>query len=256
VAFAFLSDHYHLLLWTEDAERLARFMNLFNSKLAREVARLTGWKDKIWSRRYRPIVVSSEEAAQAARLRYVLSNSCKEDLVARVEEWPGVHCASALLSGHPLQGVWINRTQEYLARQKGRMPGSQCFEEIETLTLTPLPCWEHLSPEKYRSQIADLVQSVEATAEAQRKQSGKQPLGPEAVLRQDPTGEARHTKKSPAPLFHAFRAVVRKDLYRLYSEFVVAFRIAAKKLKSGDRNAAFPIGSFPPHLPFVRVLPA
>jgi hypothetical protein len=43
-------------------------MTLFNSKLAREVARLTGWKDKIWSRRYQVIVISNEEAAQVARL--------------------------------------------------------------------------------------------------------------------------------------------------------------------------------------------
>ncbi len=43
-------------------------MTLFNSKLAREVARLTGWKDKIWSRRYQAIVISDEEAAQVAQL--------------------------------------------------------------------------------------------------------------------------------------------------------------------------------------------
>jgi hypothetical protein len=33
--------------------------------------------------------------------------------------------------------------------------------------------------------------------------------------------------------------------------FVVAFREATEKLKAGNRNAAFPIGCFPPRLPFV-----
>jgi hypothetical protein len=198
VAFAFLGNHYHLLLWAQDAERLASFMNLFNSKLAREVARLTGWKDKIWSRRYQAIGISTEEAAQLARLLYILSNSCKENLVARLDEWPGVHCAPALLDGRPLQGVWINRTQEYLARQRGETRDPQSFEEPETLTLEPLPCWKHLSPEQYRHQIERLVQSVEEEAEAQRKRSGKRPLGREAILRQDPTAEPKRTKKSPA----------------------------------------------------------
>jgi hypothetical protein len=43
-----------------------------------------------------------------------------------------------------------------------------------------------------------------------------------------------------------------RELYRLYFEFVSS---AADLLKSGNRNAPFPIGSFPPHLPFVRELP-
>jgi putative transposase len=256
VAFAFLGNHYHFLARVEDADQLSRFVGLFNSKVAREVARLTGWKDKIWSRRYQAIVVSNEEAAQVARLSYLLGSGCKENLVARIEEWPGVHCAPALLSGCPLQGVWINRTQEYLARQRGETPDPQKFEEPETLTLVQLPCWEHLSPEQYRHQMAGLVQSVEASAETQRKESGKQPLGREAILRQEPTAEPKHTKKSPAPRFHAFRARVGKDLHDLYAEFVVAFRAAAERLRSGDRKAAFPTGSFPPHLPFVRANPS
>jgi hypothetical protein len=40
------------------------------------------------------------------------------------------------------------------------------------------------------------------------------------------------TKKSAAPLFHAFRRKVRKELYEAYGWFVAAFREAADKLKS------------------------
>jgi hypothetical protein len=68
--------------------------------------------------------------------------------------------------------------------------------------------------------------------------------------------EAQRMKESPAPRLHAFRAVGRQELYRLYSEFGAAFRTAAEKLKSRDRQVAFPIRSFPPHLPFVRAFPA
>jgi hypothetical protein len=37
----------------------------------------------------------------------------------------------------------------------------------------------------------------------------------------------------------------------MYAWFVAAFRSAAEKLKQGDREARFPVGSFPPGLPFV-----
>ncbi len=90
-AFIFASNHFHLLARAEDSERLARFMGYFNSKLAREVARSTGWRDKVFSRRYQAILVSDEKEAQVGRLVYILSHGCKENLVARPQDWPGVH---------------------------------------------------------------------------------------------------------------------------------------------------------------------
>jgi hypothetical protein len=41
----------------------------------------------------------------------------------------------------------------------------------------------------------------------------------------------------------------------MYGLFLAAFRDAAELLKAGDRSAKFPVGSFPPGLPFVRALP-
>jgi len=102
--FVCLGNHMHLLLWTEDARELSKFMGYFLSKLAREVGRLTRWKEKIFGRRYTAIVVSDEEEAQIARLRYQLAHGAKEDLVERPRDWPGVHCVRALLEGEALEG--------------------------------------------------------------------------------------------------------------------------------------------------------
>ncbi len=93
-AFCFALNHFHLWARVEDSERLSRY---FNSKLAREVARSTGWRDKVFSRRYQAILVSDEEEAQVGRLVYVLSHGSKENLVARPQDWPGVHCVTALI---------------------------------------------------------------------------------------------------------------------------------------------------------------
>jgi len=59
----------------------------------------TTWKEKVWGRRYQAIVISAEEEVQVARLRYCLSHGVKENLVSKVEEWPGVHCAVPLMIG-------------------------------------------------------------------------------------------------------------------------------------------------------------
>lgn len=82
--FVFLSNHYHLLVWTRDAEQLARFVGYLNSKLAREVGRIHAWREKVWGRRYQAIVVSDEEGAQVERLFYLLQQGCKEGHVANL----------------------------------------------------------------------------------------------------------------------------------------------------------------------------
>jgi hypothetical protein len=79
-------------------------------------------------------------------------------------------------------------------------------------------------------------------------------LGPDAVQAQKPEDRPARPKKSYAPLFHAFSRRLRRELYDAYHLFLAAFREAAEKLRSGDRNASFPKGSFPPGLPFVTGL--
>jgi hypothetical protein len=97
--------------------------------------RLTGWKEKIFGRRYQAIIVSDEEAAQVERLRYCLAHGAKEDLVDRPRDWPGVHCVRALLEGEVLEGLWFDRTQEYLARRRGEK-----FEPFQYATREVLNC--------------------------------------------------------------------------------------------------------------------
>jgi REP element-mobilizing transposase RayT len=251
VAYVWMSTHFHLLLWVEDAQRLARFMEYLNGNLAREVSRLTGWTDKIWSRRYQAIVVSEEEEAQIARLKYILAHGAKEFLVAKAEEWPGIHCAIPLLTGATVEGTWFDRTGEYTARLRREELDARQYASAQEVILSQLPCWKHLDPEVYRSSIAQLLREINDTARQQREAKGIRPLGAKAILAQDPLDRPEAPKKSPAPLFHVFRREARKALWEAYAWFVAAFREAAEKLQAGDLAAKFPIGSFPPHLPFV-----
>jgi hypothetical protein len=82
-----------------------------------------------------------------------------------------------VLSGLPLEGVWYDRTKEYLSKIKGKKTDPDRFAEIETLALVPLPCGKHLSPEAYGARIASLIQKIEEDAAAQRQATGRPPVG-------------------------------------------------------------------------------
>jgi hypothetical protein len=224
-------------------------LEIFN--LAGTRSRLTGWTDKVWSRRYRAIVVSEEEAAQRERLAYVLSHGAKEDLVPGPREWPGLHAVRALLDGEPVEGLWFDRTRESAARRRGETFERDRFATPEIVILSPLPCWRHLSPEKQKERVAEVVQAIEEETAARRKRTGVPPLGRAAVLKQDPLERPKKIKRSAAPLFHAASKRVRDDLRAAYFEFLSAFREAAEKLRAGVLPVVFPAGSFPPALPFV-----
>jgi hypothetical protein len=250
--YCFLSTHFHILVTAPNALQLALFMGYFSSNLAREVARLTGWDERVWGNRYHAILITDEEEAQVARMRYVLANGCKENLVARPQDWPGAHCVGPLLAGETeVEGIWYDRTREYVLRRQKKDFSEADYKTRETVRLTSLPCWRHLCPERYRKRIADLIESITEEAQVARARSGSQPLGPEAICQQTPGIRPERLKKSPAPRLHAFGKTARQSLYEAFALFVAAFREASEKLRQGELNVRFPIGSFPPGRPFV-----
>lgn len=251
-AYAFLSNHYHLLVTVADAQQLAEFMNYLNSNLAREAGRLVRWREKFWGRRYQAVLVSDEEAAQVGRLSYVLAHGVKEGLVSSPFDWPGVHCARALSEGTTVSGRWRDRTLESRARRKGPAIDPEEFIVCEELTLTPLLCWKSLDPETYRARIQAEIEAIETWGRQQQEESGKAPLGREQVCRQDPHHEPNRIKKTAAPLVHAMAPEVRRALRRAYFTFRAAFQRAARLLRAGVTDVVFPEGAFPPALP-VRI---
>ncbi len=106
-AFVFLSTHAHFLLSPASAGQLALFMQFVNANVAKEAGRLYLWRERLWSRRYRSIVVADERAAHA-RLRYILAHGAKEGLVGSAGAWPGPNCVAALTTGEILRGTEVD----------------------------------------------------------------------------------------------------------------------------------------------------
>ncbi len=244
-AFVFLSNHYHMLISVRDVHQMARFVGYFEAKIAKEVARLTQWREKIWGRRYTAIPVSNEQAAQVGRLRYLLSQGVKERFVSHPGEWPGAQSVAALLEGTTIEGIWHDRTAEYRARLRGDHPKPGEYSQREVIVLSPLPCWRDESAERARELAHDLVEQV---IEVARRTVGDKPRLPDNV---HPTDRPKRSKRSPAPWFHCASKAVRLELKAAYGEFLAAYRTAAEALQSGDLTVPFPDGCFPPPRPYI-----
>jgi len=253
-AFAYLSNHAHLLVSGDDARELAAFLGFVNGNVAREMGRLHDWRGPLWGRRYRPIPILDDDAL-VARLRYVVAQGVKEGLVASPTEWPGATAVPGLLGRMELRGTWYDRNLETRARRRGRAPAREEFAREYIVRLTAIPPWAHLPPDQLQQRHAELARDVEAS----HRRGGAAVLGRDVVQAEDPHDRPASSKRRPAPLCHATRAALRERFRAALRVFVSAFRAAAAALRVGAppsaRDAAFPPGSFPPRLPHVASPP-
>ena len=86
------------------------------------------------------------------------------------------------------------------------------FTEHLELPIAPLPCWAYLDQSARRERVLDIIKQIENEAAARHMENGTAPLGPQAVLAGDPHYYPAELKRSPQPLFHAFRKKVREDM--------------------------------------------
>jgi hypothetical protein len=250
-AFVFLSTHAHFLMSPTSAGQLALFMQFVNANVAKEAGRLHLWRERLWSRRYRSIVVADDKAAHA-RMRYILAHAAKEGLLASPGHWPGPNCIAALTTGALLRGTRFDRSKEFLARQRGEHTLPMQFTTTFDVKLTPLPCLLDLTEDQRQAHCRRVVGEIQAKAEADNKEKGRTPMTVEAILAQDPHSRPASTDRSPAPFVHATDDSTEMEFRAAYRAFVDAFRAGALRLRERAREIRdmFPFCAFPPPLPF------
>ena len=249
-AFVFLSTHAHFLLSPTSPGQLALFMQFVNANVAKEAGRLHHWRDRLWSRRYRAIVVADEKAAHD-RLRYIMAHGSKEGLVATPGAWPGPNCIAALTTDEILRGTWFDRSAEFIARQRSETVFPSQFATTFNVNLTPLPCLQHLTADQRQAECRRIVGEIQAMAEGENREKGRQPMGVAAILSQDPHAQPASTDRSPAPFVHATDDSTKMAFRVHYRAFVDAFRAGALRLRARacEIRNMFPLWAFPPQLP-------
>ena len=251
-AFFVASNHYHLIVSIPDVRALALFMNFVNGNTAREAGQLHDWHDKFWSRRYTAIEII-DEAAQIDRLDYLLSNGCKEGLVADPREWPGATCVHSLLDGTSVSGIWIDRTAMWAALRAGEDCSEERFTEQVELELTPLPCWAEIDEDERRAKVASMVDDIVDRTREVNRALGRRPLGAKKILAQNPHDHPESPKKGPAPRCHASTIERWQEFVDDYRAFVHEYHEASRLLLDGAIGAVFPPNCLLPPLAYRRL---
>ena len=105
-----------------------------------------------------------------------------------------------MLSGSmKLVGSWLDLNGLYEARQRGEPTATRRFVEKHTLTLSKLPCWEHLDDDEYKRYIQGLVDSIAEETAAMHASARSEPLGVKELKKLRPNQRTAHPDRSPKP---------------------------------------------------------
>jgi hypothetical protein len=113
------------------------------------------------------------------------------------------------------------QTKEYEAARAGIQVRPGEFAEKVEVRLSPLPCFKGLSERERRARYRAMVAGIEREARKKFGRGGRRVLGVRGILKQHP-----------------------------HRRFVQLYRVASKRLRSGDLSVRFPANCFPPRLAF------
>ena len=257
-----MSNHLHMMLQGEPKE-IVEFVRDVKREITERCKRLYDktWTGSLWHDVYLATALPSHES-QLACFRYILSHGAKEELVAKPQDWPGIHSAKQLLRGSTLKGEWFEGTKygkktDTQSRTKYPKPiRKNNYWRTYEVPLTTIPPWQDLEPQEVRTKVKEMVDEI--TEEARIARNGRKPLGKKRILNMPV--DTRSTLPRP-PWFEKRKAMVAwpargskeaRQTTRAYLDdywsFQRAFRDAANKLKEGVLDVVFPKGAFRPGL--------
>jgi hypothetical protein len=222
-ALATQSNHGCFVCLPLSSFTLWSFMRDFLSTSARRLNDLRDRDGTFWERRYRAIPILDEEAYDD-RIRYVLTQGTKENLLWSARDWPGASSLPAMLGEEPLVGRWRDLGREYeLNRQRKRRimraqlrgrtldvpPAPEVVIEYP-IPMVPPPHWQRLSEGERRERVADMIRRDDEATRARHAREGTRPLGVEGVLATDPFARPKAPKRDPAPRCHTSNPALRR----------------------------------------------
>jgi len=232
-AFCVLSNHFHLVLTDPDA-RLPAFEQYLDALVARAVNALLGRCESFWApASYSAVALLAPEDI-VEKVAYTLANPVAAGLVRRGRDWPGLWSAPEQL-GTTLAD--IPRPRSFF-RRAGPMP------ERAALVLTTPPGFA--SAEDFRRQVVASLARHEGAAMLAMAESGHDVLGPRAALAQSPTSSpsSPEPRRTLRPLFASRDGQRRIQALERLAAFLTRYRRARAAYRRGERDVAFPAGTY------------
>jgi hypothetical protein len=204
---------------------LARFMNVHRSR----------W-EAFWSSDEPSVVEICDAEAELAMLVYNLTDPVRQQLVDKVNNWPGVSSLSHQLSGKPVRAQRPNK----FFRENGEMPA-----EVE-LRFVPPPGWAHLSHDEWAKLLGERVRTAEVEAAEKRRKDGGSITGRKAVRRRSPKACPKTTppRRNLNPRVACHDEDKRVAALDRLKRFQQSYQEALEQWADGVRDVLFPAGTW------------
>lgn len=227
-----MSNHWHGVL-TDPEARLPEFLEIFHKLLAKAQNASLDRCENFWSSDKTSVVLLVSEQDVLDKMAYTLANPTVAGLVKAPVEWPGV------------------MSQRFGERREIEMPDiffddGGALPDSVTLEFTRPPILMPLSDLELHSTLAEKVADLVRRARVEMLANGKSFLGRETILRQS-FGSAPGTQPTRTginPRIACKSPSLRLAAISRLSHFLRAYRAALLRWRAGDREVAFPVGTY------------
>jgi hypothetical protein len=260
-AAAFLGNHFHLLLVTQDPETTVRFVDYVKTELAHAVNKLQGRRRRtVWCSDYdaEPILTLS---SAIKKFTYLYTNPQTANLVDTIDEYPGFSTWEMFIKDEQkFEAPWIQRffinelpnkalsEREDLALCQELRGKSKESHEFKLSPFAWLKCFDVPQSEaaKIKEQIIQNVRAEEARLRAERKYPC---VGAEKLRRQPVDIKFTPKKYSRKQWCICDDVEVRIAFIAWVKLERAKARVAYERWCKGERSAEYPPGMFPPSFP-------
>lgn len=232
IAAQMMSNHHHVTLFDRFG-RVIEFTAHLHGMLAKCQNALRGRWENAWSTESPSLVELIDPEDVIAKAVYTATNPVLDDLVDRVDHWPGPKTVPALLRQVPLEAV----RPHYFFRDDGPMP-----DRVSLRFVIPAELGEH---DVVLAGLRERIAAVESQETHRRNESGKRIVGRRGILRQSwrESPVSREPRRNLKPRVAARWKWSRLEALRRNREFVDAYR-AARTAWLTKRSTIFPAGTY------------
>lgn len=238
-AFNAMSNHYHLLVFDVHG-RLPEFLRYLNLMTAKAMNFRWKRRENLWSVEQVNVVLLLDDEAVLAKSVYTLVNPSVDDLVERIEDWPGISSWSAHAYGRTMV---IDRPVGFF-REGGPMP-----EQVEIKVVAPRRAAnpdERWPLADWNERLISAVRSSEQASLEWRRTKGVSVVGRRAIRQQSAfdtptTWEPRRRLRPALACRDPERRTTELNALRVFRQ---QHRLASQALLRGDRVVVFPVGTW------------
>ena len=232
VIMCMMSNHHHIVI-RDRFGRYPEFIEHLHRMIARSQNALRGRWENFWASGQTSVVRLADREDVIRKAAYVAANPVQDQLVDRVDHWPGINGFCSLIAGREIRA----ERPHHFFRKGGPMP-----QQVSMRLGFP----EELGdPSSLAAELQVIVRTIERDAADERLRTGLKVLGRGAVLRQNwnTAPKTFEKRRGMSPRVAASNRWSRLEALLRNKMFVRAYAHARSLWREGV-NVLFPPGTY------------